>query len=130
MKILYFKWNSFGTEDIEETFRELGHELVSVPWSQDAVDRNEELQKKVTDKIKEEKAEAAFSSNFFPPIAEACHETGTDYISWIYDSPHVLLYSYTTIYETNHIYSHSCVLHKLCNIQVYIFKLFSREKDF
>lgn len=104
MKILYFKWNSFGTEDIEEALRKLGHELIIMLWSQDDVDRDEELQKRVVDKIKEENVEAAFSSNYFPPIAEACHETGTDYISWIYDSPHVLLYSYTTIYETNHIY--------------------------
>lgn len=104
MKILYFKWNSFGTEDIEEAIRELGHELVIMPWSQDDVDRNEGLCKTITDMIGKEKPDAAFSSNYYPPIAEACHETGTRYISWVYDSPHVLLYSFTTAYETNRIF--------------------------
>lgn len=104
MKVLFFKWNSFGTEDIEEAFKELGHETVIMPWSQDDVDINDDLLKSVEEKIEKEKPEVAFSSNYFPPIAKACHETGTKYISWVYDSPHVLLYSYTTVYDTNSIY--------------------------
>ena len=60
--------------------------------------------KKAEDKIIEEKPDMVFTSNYYPPIAEAAHETETKYISWVYDSPHVLLYSCTTIYETNHIY--------------------------
>ena len=104
MKILYFKWNSFGTEDIEEALKELGHELAVAPYSQDDVDINDELIKSIKETIEKEKPDAAFSSNYYPPIAKACHETGTNYISWVYDSPHVLLYSYTTIYETNNIY--------------------------
>ncbi len=104
MKVLYFKWNSFGTEDIEEAVREPGHEIVIVPWSQDDVDRDKELIKKTEDKIKEEKPDMVFTSNYYPPIAEAAHDTGTKYVSWVYDSPHVLLYSCTTIFETNHIF--------------------------
>ena len=104
MKVLYFKWNSFGTEDIEEAIRELGHEIVIMPWSQNDVDRDKELIKKAADKINEEKPDMVFTSNYYPPIAEACHETGTKYVSWVYDSPYVLLYSCTTIYKTNHIY--------------------------
>ncbi len=104
MKVLFFKWNSFGTEDIEEAFNELGHEIVIMPWSQDDVDINDDLLKSIEEKIEKEKPDVAFSSNYYPPIAKACHETGTRYISWVYDSPHVLLYSYTTIFETNCIY--------------------------
>ena len=104
MKILYFKWNSFGTEDIEEAIRKLKYELVIRPWPKDDVERSRELIKKAEDSITKEKPDMIFTSNYYPPIAEAAHETGTGYISWIYDSPHVLLYSCTTIYETNHIY--------------------------
>ena len=104
MKVLYFKWNSFGTEDIEEAIRELGHEIVIMPWSQNDVDRDNEVIKKAEDKIIEEKPDVVFTSNYYPPIAEAAHETGIEYIAWVYDSPHVLLYSCATIYETNHIF--------------------------
>ena len=104
MKILYYKWNSFGTEDIEEAIMELGHELVIRSWSQDDVDRSQEIIQKAEDGITGENPDMIFTSNYYPPIAEAAHETGTKYVSWVYDSPHVLLYSCTTIYETNHIY--------------------------
>ena len=104
MKILYFKWNSFGTEDIEEAIIELGHDLVIEPWSQNDVNRNKELTKKAEGKITMEKPDVVFTSNYYPPIAEAAHETGIRYIAWVYDSPHVQLYSCTTIYETNRIY--------------------------
>ena len=104
MKIIYFKWNSFGADDIKDAFEILGHEVVSVTYSNDDVYRDEKLQKTLIDKMVSVQADIAFSSNYFPPIAEACHDVKIPYISWIYDSPHVMLYSYTTIYETNHIY--------------------------
>lgn len=104
MNILYFKWNSFGTEDIEEAIRELGHEIVIMPWPQDEVDLNEEIIRTAVDKINNVRPDMVFTSNYYPPIAEAAHETGTTYMSWIYDSPHVLLYSYTTVYDTNRIF--------------------------
>lgn len=104
MRILYLEWNSFGNEDIQEAFRNLGHDLDIMPWSRNAVDRDPEIQKRILDKIGSDKPDAAFTSNYFPPVAEACHEAGIPYISWVYDSPHVMLYSYTTIYETNRIF--------------------------
>ena len=104
MKIIYFKWNSFGADDIEEAIRGLGHDVATIPYSKDDVYREEKLQEYLKEKIHEERAEAAFSSNYYPPIAEVCHDLGIKYISWVYDSPHVMLYSYTTIYETNKIY--------------------------
>ena len=104
MKISYFKWNSFGTEDIQEAFKKLGHELTTISYLQDDVQINEELLEKIIDSIRYTKADIAFSSNYFPPIAEACHEVGVPYVSWVYDSPHVMLYSYTTVYDTNRIF--------------------------
>lgn len=104
MRILYFKWNSFGTEDIQEAFNKLGQELVIIPYSQDDVDRNSELIEKIINNIRSYAPDIAFSSNYYPPIAEACHEAGLIYISWVYDSPHVMLYSYTAAYETNRIF--------------------------
>ena len=104
MRILYFKWNSFGANDIQEAFTKLEHMVVVMPWDQDAIYRDEELQNKIKMKIAEDKIDAAFSSDYYPPIAVACHEAGIPYISWIYDSPYVSLYSFTVLYETNHIY--------------------------
>lgn len=104
MRILYFKWNSFGAEDIQQAFFDLKYEVVVISWDKDAIYRDEEVQKQIIDKIAGEKIDAAFSSDYYPPIAVACHETGIPYISWIYDSPYVGLYSFTVAYETNRIF--------------------------
>lgn len=104
MKILYFKWNSFGAEDVQEAFENLGHIVAVMTWDQDAIYRDEKLQEKVIERLRNEGAEAAFSFDYYPPIAVACHEEGIPYISWIYDSPYVSLYSFTTSFETNHIF--------------------------
>lgn len=104
MKILYFKWNSFGAEDIQMAFENLGHEVVVVQWDQDAIYRNEELQRQINEKIRDHKTDISFSFDYYPPIAVACHDSGIPYISWIYDSPYVSLYSFTVAYETNHIF--------------------------
>lgn len=104
MRILYFKWNSFGADDIYEALVNLGHEVIVTPWDQDAIYRDEKLQAQVIELIRSQNADVAFSSDYFPPIAVSCHEISIPYISWIYDSPYVSLYSYTVSFETNHIF--------------------------
>ncbi len=104
MKILYIEWKSFGKEDIKDAFERLGHEVFIMPYSSDDVYHDEELEAGIREKISDAGADAVFSSNYYPPIAIACNESGTPYVSWIYDNPFVMLYSYTTIFDTNHIY--------------------------
>ena len=52
MKILYFKWNSFGADDILEAFENLRHDVVVIPWDRDNIYRDEILQKKIVNIIK------------------------------------------------------------------------------
>lgn len=104
MRILYFKWNSFGADDISEALANLGHEVMIMPWDQDAMHRDSELQKKIISKINTERIDVSFSFDYYPPIAAACYDAGIPYISWIYDSPYVAMYSFTAVYETNYIF--------------------------
>ncbi len=104
MKILYIEWKSFGKEDIKEAFEILGHELAVMPYSSGDVYHDEKLEQRIREAIDCNKADMVFSSNYYPPVAIACHECKTPYIAWVYDNPFVMLYSYTVIFETNHIY--------------------------
>ena len=103
-KILYIEWKSFGNDDVKDAISALGHELIIMPYSSNDVYHDETLEKKIIDRINEAGADAVFSSNYYPPVAMACHENNTPYISWVYDNPFVMLYSYTVIFETNHIF--------------------------
>ena len=104
MKILYFKWNSFGADDIQNAFTNLGHEVTVSPWDQNTMYRNREIQEKIICELDNNRFDIAFSFDYYPPIAEACNCVRVPYVAWIYDSPYVSLYSCTTVYETNRIF--------------------------
>lgn len=54
--------------------------------------------------IRSVRPDFVFTVNYWPPVGEACHRTGTTYISWSYDSPQNLPSTKTMEYETNHIF--------------------------
>lgn len=104
MKILFIEWKSFGNEDIKEAFTAEGHKVISYPFSNKDSRRDAELDKELTSALHREVPDIVFSFNYFPVISNVCKKEAIRYISWIYDSPYVMLYSYTVINPCNVIY--------------------------
>lgn len=105
MKILMMEWNSFGNEDMIAGFKELGHTVKTMPFSNKYVHSNEKIEASIVKEIRSFGPDFVFSFNYFPIISLACKKTDMRYVSWIYDSPFVLLYSYTVIYPGNYIFT-------------------------
>ena len=104
MKILMMEWKSFGNEDIISAFRELGHEVKTMPFSNEEMHHNDEIENNIIKNIKEYSPDFVFSFNYFPIISLACKKADMKYVSWVYDNPFVLLYSYTVIYPGNYVF--------------------------
>lgn len=104
MKILFIEWASFGNEDIKEAFRAEGHALVSFPFSNRDGRKDAEIEAELSRVSHIENPDIVFSFNYFPVISQVCKKEGIRYISWIYDSPYVMLYSYTAVNPCNTIY--------------------------
>ena len=104
MKILFIEWNSFGNEDIKAAFAAEGHDVVCRPFSNKDPRRDAELEKDLIDSLHKSSPDIVFSFNYFPVISNVCKKEDIRYISWIYDSPYVMLYSYTIINPCNIIY--------------------------
>lgn len=98
------EWKSFGNEDIITAFRDLGHAVDILPFSNKEVHHDEAIEKEMAQKIKDASPDFVFSFNYFPIISLACKQADARYVSWVYDSPYVLLYSYTIIYPGNYIF--------------------------
>ena len=47
----------------------------------------------------------AFTQDFSVNVAIACHDKQVPYISWIYDSPQIALYSDAALYDTNFVFA-------------------------
>ena len=104
MKILYIEWASFGSEDMKDAFVREGHTLVNFPFSNKETRHDETIENDLASVLHKEVPDIVFSFNYFPIISTVCNKENIRYISWIYDSPYVLLYSYTAINPCNTIY--------------------------
>ena len=104
MKILMMEWKSFGNEDIIAGFKELGHIVKTMPFSNKELHHNEEMEKNIVKEIQDFSPDFVFSFNYFPIISLACKKADIKYVSWVYDNPFVLLYSYTIIYPGNYVF--------------------------
>lgn len=103
MKVLILEWDSFGQEYIEQEFRQAGCTVECYDWPFGTQDmrENKNLYEQLMQKIKTGNVSFVFSLNFFPVAAEACNCCGVKYVSWIYDTPYLLLYSRHIKYDTN-----------------------------
>lgn len=104
MKIIFLEWNSFGNADILEAFSDLGHEVIRYPFS-NKIDRTDAaFENALESRIRQCQPDYIFSFNYFPAVALVCKKTDIPYISWVYDSPYVQIFSYTIIFPCNHIF--------------------------
>lgn len=103
MRSLLLEWDSFGQEYLISEFQKVGCEVEIYEWSfgKEDMRENERLCKDLENKLVESKPDFVFSFNFFPVAAYACYLQGIKYVSWIYDTPYLLLYSKHIRYETN-----------------------------
>lgn len=104
MKILFIEWASFGNEDIKEAFTEEGHAFVCFPFSNKDARQDSVIEAELASTLHTETPDVVFSFNYFPVISNVCKKEDIKYISWVYDSPYVMLYSYTVINPCNIIY--------------------------
>ena len=105
MKILIADWDSFGDRDIEEVFKRKGHEVLKAPYVESEPEEVQLLQldgfrQVLTDTC----PDCVFSYNYFPPVSDICQEHNTPYLSWVYDSPYMHLYSTSVSNPVNRIF--------------------------
>ena len=104
MRILYLDWPCFGKEDTLLTFEELGHEVISFfhkdYQQRDSADFDSYFEQLLNNTY----YDCCFSFNFYPVISKNCQKFNIKYISVIYDSPYVMLYSYTLINPVNYVF--------------------------
>lgn len=105
-KILFLEWKSFGNEYIVKEFQKSGYEVEYFPFPRDTEDvrNSQDLTERLALKIVQDRPSFVFSFNFFPVAAIACKACKIKYVSWVYDSPFVLMYSKTIEYDTNRVF--------------------------
>lgn len=89
---------------MKEAFSKEGHTLVCFPFFNKDARSDGSAVAGLPAILRKETPDIVFSFNYFPIVSNVCRQENIRYISWIYDSPYVMLYSYTAINPCNTIY--------------------------
>ena len=101
MKILIIEWASFGKEDIDDAFIKSGHNIVKFSHPDYDLRHSDDFISSFSDFMEKENADLVFSSNYFPLVSRVCQKFNKPYVAWVYDCPHLSLYSATVINKCN-----------------------------
>lgn len=103
-KVLIYQWGAFGMPDIIAAYQKAGYEVMSFETKQVHNDETKELSELFQKAVDNFIPDYVVSLNYYPLLSIQCQKFGIPYISIVYDSPLVYLYSCTVINSCNHIY--------------------------
>lgn len=104
MNILVINRNAFGQDDVIEILKSLGHKVFIYDHKDITDHRNEEIEKELLSLVNKEKISLIFSYNYIPVVSITIKDTDVKYISYVYDSPNIALYTYSIIYPCNYVF--------------------------
>ena len=108
MNVLIFYNYNFGIEDVKECFEKKEYRF-KVVWSEQLNQRkctelDDIFEKEFDEGVDGRAFDCVFTFNYSPVISNNCNKRNVPYISIVYDSPQILLYSYTIINPCNYVF--------------------------
>ncbi|MCR4842586.1 MAG: glycosyltransferase [Eubacterium sp.] len=104
MNILFLDWGAFGKEPCIRALEGMGHKICRFIHADYQERLSVEFDAAFDEFVDRERADICFSFNFYPIVAEACHRNGIKYISVVYDSPLINVFSYKVLHPTNYVF--------------------------
>lgn len=104
MRILYYSWDEANNIDAMECLKFDGNEVEQFECQMGDKLNDVIFAKKLEGKLKEKKYDCIFTFNFFPIISKVAYAYEIKYISWVFDNPHLTLYSQAVFNEFNYIF--------------------------
>lgn len=104
MKILFLDSPAFAKQDMIDAFTEC--EISCDLFFHDAYHdrKNADFEAAFSAAVEGKTYDFVFSFNYFPGLSNCCQKHGIKYVSYVYDSPLVALYSCTLIHSCNYVF--------------------------
>lgn len=112
MKLLFLDWDSYGKEDLVDALRSLGHEVIRVNLPMGDYLHDHEFARQFRAVVQKETPDAVFSSNYYPVVSGTLRSKNIPYISWVYDSPLITLFSTSVNHPHNFIFIFDYLLYE------------------
>lgn len=103
MNILYFSWTENSAADMIETLQQLGHS-VSIELHELSFYFSEEFFQNAPSLLAAQTYNCIFTFNFIPTVSDVAKILHIPYLCWVYDCPHVTLYSNSLRNSCNYLF--------------------------
>ena len=103
MNILYLSWTENSASDMIETLQQLGHN-VCAQLHELSFYFSDALIPSLQQVFASQSFDCIFTFNFIPPISNVAEAIRIPYLCWVYDCPHVTLYSNSLRNHCNYIF--------------------------
>lgn len=104
MNIIFLDWPCFCREDTVTALKSLGHSVFFYFHPEYDSRKSSSFDTDFDKFCSSGDFDIVFSYNFYPLVSEGSKRNNLKYISIVYDSPHVSLYSYTIVYPCNYVF--------------------------
>ena len=104
MNILVINEKTFGYDDAISIFKSKGHHVSTYNHPDISDHQNDEIFKDLQTLIQKENISLVFSFNYYPIVSYVLKDTNVKYISYVYDSPQVAVFTCSIIFPCNYIF--------------------------
>jgi spore maturation protein CgeB len=104
MNILFYDMGSYTYKEFATALMQANHTIKTVYYHFKDVFHDDFFCERISDYLSEKNYDLVISINFFPLLAQMCHERDIRYVSWSYDSPLQEAFKPYYTYPTNYIF--------------------------
>lgn len=105
MKLLLYDMGTYTQLDIMNALDGMGIQYKNIVYKLKDIEKDAYFEKRVKELLRQDSYDAVFSVNYYPVVAQICHNAHLSYISWSYDSPINIPNMEDTLgYETNYVF--------------------------
>lgn len=104
LNILVIESYSFGQDDVSTIFKDMGHNVFRYEHTDISMHNNDEVYRELSENVKYNSIDVVFSFNYYPIVSYVLKDTKVKYISYVYDSPHIAVYTYSIMFSCNYVF--------------------------
>ena len=103
--ILFYQWNAYNLSDTRWALEQKGFTVTMLTEPIANPEEDTEYVHELTQRLSVEACDFVFSLNYFPVLAESCHQTDIPYVCWNCDGSLLAMYHTSIFYPTNVIFT-------------------------
>ena len=105
MNILFYQWNAYNLSDTRWALEQKGYTVTMLTEPIANPEEDADYAHRLAERLSAGSYDFVFSLNYFPVLAESCHQASLPYVCWNCDGSLLAMYHASVFYPTNVIFT-------------------------